>query len=130
VTEAEEVIGAVLDAFNARDRDGFVAAFSDDIEAHTLLAELAGEPYRGRAGLRRWWEDALEAWDYREMTLERVIGTPESGVAFIDVSGKGKASGVEFDMHLGMVFRLHEGRIEYFRIYQDRDEALRAAGHS
>jgi ketosteroid isomerase-like protein len=124
----EQLLSASVEAFNARDIDGFLATMTPDVEAHTLLAELAGAPYHGHAGLRRWWEETLESWDYQRMELEGVEGEGDRGVAMISLVGRGKASGVELDMRLGMAFRLRDGLCSYFRIYDDRDEARRAAG--
>jgi ketosteroid isomerase-like protein len=121
------VMEEALEAFNARDLDGFVEKFTPDVEAHTLLAELAGAPYHGHAGLRRWWGETLESWEYQTIELEEVRGEGDTGVAFISLAGRGKASGVELDMRLAMLFRLEGELCSFFRIYADRDEALRAA---
>ena len=71
-----EVVRGLYDAFERRDLDAMLAAFSDDAELHFEgTARLAGrsQPYRGHQGLRdylvdvdRLWEElVLHATDYR-----------------------------------------------------------------
>jgi ketosteroid isomerase-like protein len=111
-------------AFNARDADAFVATMHPDVEAYPLLAELSGTPFRGHAGIRRWLAETLEAWDYQELTLESLTGRGDRGVAFLSLTGVGKASGVEVRMELAMPFEIRDGLCSYFRITPDRDEAM------
>ena len=125
---AEALLTASIDAFNDRDLDRFLETMAPDVEAHTLLAELAGTPFRGHDGLRRWWEETHESWEYQRIDIERVEPTEDGGVAMISLVGRGKASGVELDMRLGLLFRVRDGLCSYLRIYDDRAEARRAAG--
>jgi ketosteroid isomerase-like protein len=124
----DQLMVEAVDAFNARDLEGYLAAMDPDVEAHTLLAELSGSPYVGHGGVRRWWHETLESWDYQTIDLERVESEGDTGVALINLMGRGKTSGVELDMRLAMVFKVRDGLCTYFKIYADRDEAFAAAG--
>jgi ketosteroid isomerase-like protein len=93
-----------------------------------LLSELSGQPYLGHEGVRQWWEENFESWDYEPVELERVVSAGDTGVALLNVRGRGTASGVEIEMKLGMLFRVRGGRFGYMRVYLDRDDALREAG--
>ncbi len=54
----------LLDAFNRRDLDAFVAPTDDEVEVESRLVAMEGG-YHGHEGLRRWWEDFLGAFpDY------------------------------------------------------------------
>jgi ketosteroid isomerase-like protein len=44
------------------------------------------------------------------------------------VQERGRASGIEVESHGAAVWTLREGQIVRFKIYQSRDEALKAAG--
>jgi ketosteroid isomerase-like protein len=51
-------------------------------------------------------------------------------VAFVCIRGRGSLSGVEVEARIAHVFTLREGRIVQVDSYEDRDDALRAAGLS
>ena len=125
---AERLFVKSIEAFNAGDLDGFLRTMTPGVEAHPLLAELAGAPFHGHDGIRRWWHETRESWDYQRIDIESVEVEGDHGLALISLVGRGKASGVELAIRPAMVFRLREGLCSYFQIYEHRDEARRAAG--
>jgi ketosteroid isomerase-like protein len=126
----EDLMRRFFQAFDARDLEAFVAECDEEIETYPLLTQLTGQPYRGHQGVRDWWAETFDSYEYEPVEVERVIDAGDAHVAFVRVRGRGKASGVEIEMRLGMHFRLRNGRLAYNRVYLDRNEALRDAGLS
>ena len=63
-----------------------------------------------------------------ELVLEDVRETPGGLVSLVRVRGD-TVSGVPFDHLWAYRFRMHGGRIVWFRAYFDPDEALAESGH-
>lgn len=85
--------------------------------------------YRGFDGFRRVVEGAEETWDDFEMTPEEFIDGGDQVVVALKVSGRGKGSGVQTEMHIYNVWTLRDGRaLRIVGGFRDRAEALEAAG--
>jgi hypothetical protein len=61
----------LLDAFNRRDLDAFVALADDGIEVESRLVAMEGG-YHGHEGLRTWWGDFLGAFPDYNLELEEL----------------------------------------------------------
>ena len=79
------------------------------------------------ANYERW----NEAWEEgAETTLEEVIGHGDRVFVKVRFQGRGRASGVEVDTRLYEVYTLRDGKVLRIDEYEDRAEALEAAGLS
>ena len=61
----------LLDAFNRRDLDAFVALADDGIEVESRLVAMEGG-YHGHEGLRTWWADFLGAFPDYKLEVEEL----------------------------------------------------------
>jgi ketosteroid isomerase-like protein len=77
--------------------------------------------------VRRSW---LENWEGHQIDLEEMKDGADSVVACLHLTGRGKLSGVEVDIRVYMHYKLRDGEIVYVYEYEDRGEALEAAGLS
>ena len=87
---------------------------------------VAGMPdnYRGHEGLREWFADLREAWEFLE---HRPLEVADAGAVFAfycKVRLRSRTSGIEIDSHLGQVFWVERGLIVQERDFSDWDEAL------
>ena len=55
----------VIDAWNRRDRDEWLAGFAPEAEWHTSGLFADEGVYRGRAGLERYWAKSTRTWRSR-----------------------------------------------------------------
>ena len=62
----------LLDAFNRRDLDAFVALADEGIEVESRLVAMEGG-YHGHEGLRRWWENFLGAFPTTNSRLRNCV---------------------------------------------------------
>ena len=78
------------------------------------------------ANYKRW----NEAWERAETTVEEVIGRGDRVFLTVRFQGRGRASGIEIDTRLYEVDTLRDGKVLRIDEYEDRAEALEAAGLS
>ena len=124
-----ERVHEVIDAFNRRDLGAYLALTDPDVEFTPYEAALqGGEPYRGHAGVRTWWEEAFavlpdlkveikEAQDLQDMTFVHGRGR-----------GQGAGSGVPVEMAMWLAVRWRDGRVVWWYGFASESEALEAVG--
>jgi ketosteroid isomerase-like protein len=86
---------------------------------------------RGRDQLRAFAERESEAWEggYVGWEPEELIDAGDKVLAFIRVSGRGKASGVDVEAPTWNVWTFRNGEpVELTYFGEDRAEALKAVG--
>ena len=116
-----ELYRHLVDTFNRRDWDAFVAQSDDTIEADSRLAQME-DAYRGHEGLRRWWDDLLGAMpDY---TLE-ISDVREMG-AFTLAKARGLASGTPLIDVIWHPAEWRNGKCVWWAVCLTEEEALAA----
>ncbi len=115
--------------WNVGDREIVEEAIDPEVEICTPLTSTSGMPYRGIEGMRAWIaeiDEQFEEWyslprEFTELDAGRVlvVGT---------LHMRGRESGVELDQPLGWLFTFREGRLLRYEVFEDPDEARRAAG--
>jgi ketosteroid isomerase-like protein len=115
----------VIEAYNVRDTDAFVALCDPEIEVHSVFAAPGGAVYHGHEGVRRWHRDLDETWgdDFR-VEPEAFFDLGEDTLAFSVLHGHGRQSGVEVEMPNAQVAKLRDGLIVYLKVYIHREDAL------
>ena len=100
----------------------------EDVEIHDHDIMDAGE-YRGRAGVERWLADWAAAWSSYEMQLEELLDAGEHRVvALVRMQATGRGSSVSVEREDALVYELRDGLIARIDYYNNRPEALAAAG--
>jgi ketosteroid isomerase-like protein len=101
--------------------------FATDVEFVTDFPERV--TYHGHDGLRRGWFDFLSAWNDFTVDLERIIPAGDDRyVALVGLSGRGKESGVPIEGNGANLIRFRDGKIVYFAVIWDREQALAWGG--
>jgi ketosteroid isomerase-like protein len=121
----------VLDAFNRRDLDAFLAFMDPEVELTARFMEVEGDPYfRGHSGVREWWRALLGIFpDFRVEVLEmRDLG--DALVIAMRVHGHGVDSGVPFGEQMWQTSKVRDGKVTWWRNFGSEAEALEAAGLS
>jgi ketosteroid isomerase-like protein len=129
--EKVEVIMRGADAWTRQDADAFLATVDPDVEWEDAM--FWTEPmrvYRGRQEVREWFERALvEPWESFRLEVEEVIPAEEDRVVAGGlVTGRGRGSGAETEVHGWSIFWITNGLITRRRVFLERAEALEAAG--
>jgi ketosteroid isomerase-like protein len=98
-----------------------------EIEIHDHDTPDQGD-YRGYEGLTRWLEDWGAAWATWSMEPDEFIDAGDTVVIFIRMRAKGRSSGIEIDRRDALVYEIRDALITRIDYYNDRTEALQAAG--
>src|SRR5256885_1252194 len=86
--------------------------------------------YEGREAIARYFENALrDAWDEWRFVPREIVDGPTGIFVAVDNSARSRA-GIELQMDIFQVVRVHEGMIAYVAGYLDRRQALEDAGLS
>ncbi len=128
--ENVELARAATDMWNRGDYDAWVECFAEDCSFWPLRAQLEGQPYRGHDGLRRFIDDLTEEWAEVRFALDEIRDLGDDVVLLSRFQARGRASGAELDVPIGVVGKVRQGRITESRMYSDPDAALEAAGLS
>jgi ketosteroid isomerase-like protein len=127
--EIGDPVRRLLAAFNKRDWGAFSAELDREVEYMPVEEHAV---YRGTEAVSQYTQRWLEAWDTFSLEAEEVESTSAENRAFsaIRMRGTGKGSGVEIDERGFWVYELRGGRLYRISEYNDRAEALEAAGLS
>ena len=130
--ENVEVTRRAVNATTAGDPDRFLACLHPEVvreEGGDVLPGLRGT-YRGHTEARRWFEEAiLEVWETFHVEV-REITDASDGRVFLETvfTARGAGSGAEAELIFWNVFWFEDGTVAKRRVFQNRDEALEAAG--
>jgi ketosteroid isomerase-like protein len=128
--ENVEIALAAVDAWNRGDREGWLALWDEEAEFYPLRAQLEGESYSGREGLERFLAEMTDDFEEVRFEIEETRDAGEQVVGMGRFRARGRASGVDLDVPLGVFTRLRRGKIVYTRLFSEPAEALEAAGLS
>ena len=85
--------------------------------------------YRGVDGIRRFLTEWLEMWGEYEVDVEEILAAPHDRVvSLITHRAKGGKSGLPMVLPMAQIVTLRDGKMIRFDVYDDRSEALAAAG--
>jgi len=119
----------MVDAFNLRDIDSFLALCDPDIEYFSHLVELeGGAPYCGHDGIRSWWESLLAFSSDFRAEIEEVRDLGEITVARQRAHGHGMGSNVPLEQTQWGVAEWRHGKAVWGGVFLSEAEALEAAG--
>jgi hypothetical protein len=106
----------------------FVELWDPEREFFTLLGtQLAGVPYKGRDGVRRYCHARPQVWAELRHDAEELCAVDEQILAIGRLHGTGLGSSVELDHELALIFELRGRRVLRVRSYSDCTEAPQGA---
>src|SRR3954465_6832431 len=119
---------AAVDAWNRGDREAWMALWDEGAEFYPLRAQLEGESYRGHDGLERFLDEMAEDFEDVRFEIDETRDAGEQVVGIGRFRARGRASGVDLNVPLGVVQRVQRGKIVYIRFFSEPAEAVEAAG--
>jgi ketosteroid isomerase-like protein len=129
VSEANvQTVNEIMDAWRAGDVDRMAKCLADDAEFRPIRAELENRTYIGVGGLREVMADFERDWEELHVVAEEVIGRGDVVVTLGRLRARGRASGIELDLPLALLFHLREGKIVRIESFREPQDGLRAAG--
>jgi ketosteroid isomerase-like protein len=128
--ENVEIALALVDAWNRGDREAFISLWDEQAVFYPLRAQLEGEAYRGHDGLDRFINGLTDEWADVRFDIGATRDAGEQIVGIGRFRARGRASGVDLDVPLGVLTTVRRGKIVYMRFFSEPTEALEAAGLS
>jgi ketosteroid isomerase-like protein len=130
VEENAAVVRVAYDAFHRGEEEAFLAVIDPDVE-WCVDAAIPGavQVYRGHEGIRRYLQQAREAFDEIRFDIEDFIDAGENRVILVaTVNVRGKASGAEASLRGYELLTIRDAKLARREVFFDRAEALAAAG--
>jgi len=126
--ENVEVVHRHLEAWNRRDRAAYVASFRSDAEIDWSRARaLYRGVYRGREQQKAFWDEFWSTFDDSHLEIHNLTEAGSEVVVWNTAHMWGR-DGIEVTARSALVFTVENGEITCLRLFQERAEALEAAG--
>jgi ketosteroid isomerase-like protein len=131
---SQEDVDRVREAWDAwlrGDLDTLFASYFDRDAVYDLthFREWPDHTYRGLEGVRRGLTEWREVWVGLEAGVDEIFAVPDGRVVVLTWQrGKGRQSGLPMDMEWAQIITVRDGKITRVAAYDDRAEALEAAG--
>jgi uncharacterized protein len=124
-----DVVRRGYEALNRGDVEAALEFLHPEIEWHTYIVPgPGGGVYRGHDGVRELWAEAKRIFgDFRNVPEEMFDGGDQV-VTFVRVEGVGAMSGVAVQARIAHLMTFRGEKIVTVQSFEDRDDALRAAG--
>src|SRR6478672_717172 len=123
-----EVVRALLELWSAPDHGlGDLPRYVDPaIELQSPFSSVAGEPYRGYAGIEQWLRDIDEQFAEWSILASDVRDLGGQVLVIGTATTRGRTSEVALEIHVATVVDFGaDDRVLHLRIYWDIDEALK-----
>jgi ketosteroid isomerase-like protein len=126
----EERIGLVrafADAITERDLEAALELCHPEIEFFSLMAQLDARPFRGFAGIRRYFRDVDATWDEWRVDVEQLLAAPDGRVVIVmSTHMRGKGSGLPLAQRVANIWEFKDEKLWRATMYRDPADALRA----
>jgi ketosteroid isomerase-like protein len=126
--ENVEIVLAGVDAWNRGDHEAWLARWDEEAEFYPLRAQLEGTSYSGHDGMERFLAEMREEWEEVRFEIEEARAAREQVVGIGRFRARGRASGVDINVPLGVFTRVRRGKVVYMRFFSDPADSLEAAG--
>jgi ketosteroid isomerase-like protein len=127
--ENVDVVRRHVEAWNRRDLQTWLALFSSDAEIDWSRARGPFKGvYRGREGQQAFWSVWL-TFDWGEIETHDITEAGSEVVVPNSTTFRGR-EGIEVVARSTFVFTVENGQITRYQLFQDRADALEAAGLS
>jgi ketosteroid isomerase-like protein len=121
--ERINVVRAFADAITERDVEAAVALCHPEIEFFSLMAQLEARPYRGFAGIRRYFSEIDATWEEWRVDVEQLLSTPDGRVAIVmSTHMRGTGSGLPLAERVANVWEFKDEKLWRATLYRDPDE--------
>ena len=122
-----ELVRMAIDAVNRHDLPTLDAMASEEFEFYSTFAASEGRAFRGRGGVRDYFDTLDEVFDEMRIEIEQITDAGEDRlVVVVRVTGRGKGSGASVEQRNGQVWRFANQRVVRIDSYINPTDAFDA----
>ena len=125
-SELESIAETALGALNAGDLEAFLTVVADDVEFTSMILEMEGVTFRGREGVRSWWETVQESLPGLRWELLDLFESDHKGVAKLRAVATLGDRRVDQVVWEAATFK--DGKLTWWAFFRNEKEALDAVG--
>jgi ketosteroid isomerase-like protein len=121
----------VVQAWNDDDLDAALELIDPEVELdfpEEMNFPGVDSSYRGHDGLRKWWRDLREPFEYWRSEPLDFIRDGDKVVAPVHFEARGAGSGATVEMDVANFWSFRDGLIVRFESHESLEQALEAAG--
>ena len=120
-----------IDAFNRRDLGAYLALNDAQVEFTPYEVWVqGGEPYRGHAGVRRWWEESFAVLPDLRAEVNEIRDFGDRTFVRGRLYGQGAGSGASIERTMFLIIQWRDGKQVWWSAFGSEAEALEAVGLS
>jgi hypothetical protein len=120
-----------IDAFNRRDLGAYLALNDPEVEFTPYEVWVqGGEPYRGHAGVRSWWEESFAVFPDLRAEVYEMRSSGDRTFASGCLRGQGAGSGASIERPMWLANEWRDGKTVWWCSFDSEAEALEAMGLS
>ena len=119
MSDNEQVVQELFDAFRHGDVDGVLARCDPGVEFSSLLSKVEGGTYRGHDGIRRFFADQRQAWERWEPSPDELEVAGDMALVVGKTALRGRGSGAEVEVDWAYVMRLRAGKVVWGAAHAD-----------
>jgi ketosteroid isomerase-like protein len=129
--EEHQVIRRIYEAFGRRDLDAIAEEMHPDAQVDfTRSLSPENAVYPGVEGIAILLGLYWESFEDISIEPERFLEGPDGIVALVVSRGRGRGSGAQVEARGPHLWRFRDGKPASFTLYQEKTDALKAAGLS
>jgi ketosteroid isomerase-like protein len=124
-SELRAIAETALRALNTGDLDGFLDVVADDVEFTSMILEVEGQTFRGREGVRAWWQAVGNSFEGVQWKLLELAESGGTGVAKLRATANlGRGS---VDQLVWQAATHRDGKLTWWAFFRSEEEARAAA---
>ena len=118
-----------FDAFNRGDFEAVIEELPNDVEWRVLEQLPDQGPFRGREGVRRFWESWNDTFMDFHAEMDEVIDAGDHVIVMIHMVGRGRDSGAHVETPVyAQMWSFRGDEVHRVTMFPTKEEALAAAG--
>lgn len=128
--ENVEIVRRSVAAYGSGDIEAALAAYDPDVVFDPSSSRPEGGIYHGPQGVLEGVQAWIERWAEYRFEVEEIIDAGDRVLMMIREFGRSAGTGIEVTQHVFWVQTIRNGKIVRAVLFNDRSQALEAAGLS
>jgi ketosteroid isomerase-like protein len=125
-SETRAIAETALRSLNTGDLDGFLAVVADDVEFTSMILEVEAMTFRGRDGVRTWWETVRDTFEAVQWELLDLWESGDKAIAKLRATAD--LGGGRVDQLVWQAATIRDGKLAWWAFFRSEAEAFDALG--